>query len=150
MSVQIKPNIDSKFINIPFVKDGRSLEGTDCLGLVYLWYAYHGVMFEEARDTGSEAASFWWAQDPKRYIEGMNQYGRTLAFFELRRHDMILFFDPAINSSMPIEAGIMVDDRHFLWTRRDGVSETQMLNALFKNKFWGGLRLHKVVEARIR
>lgn len=150
MSVKIKPNIDDKFIGVPFVKDGRSHEGTDCLGLVYLWYAHHGVVYEEAHDTGSEAAGFWWAQNPRRYIEGMKQYGHTVAFFELKRHDMILFFDPQINSAMPIDAGIMVDDRHFLWTKVGAASEVQMLNEFFRNRFWGGLRLFKVTEARIQ
>lgn len=38
------PPVDvGKFIGVPFVKGGRSLEGADCWGLVYLYYLEMGV-----------------------------------------------------------------------------------------------------------
>lgn len=38
------PSVDTgKFMNVPFVKGGRSFEGLDCWGLVYLYYQQLGL-----------------------------------------------------------------------------------------------------------
>lgn len=150
MSIKIQPNIDEKFIGIPFVQNGRTFEGTDCLGLVYLWFKEHGVIITEAENVNGTVTGFWWVANPKRYLEGITQYGRTLSFSELKRHDLILFFSSAGHSAMPVEAGIMIDDRHYLWIGTRMKSEIKMLNLECREKFWGGLRPHLVAERGLK
>ncbi len=150
MSVKIAPDIDKKFIGIPFKEHGRDFDGVDCLGLIYVWYREHGLVIEGIKTGENEISKFWWIGNPAHYIEGITQHGTLHSFSEVRKHDVILFFDPQNNSAMPVDAGVMVDDRHFLWMSERLRSSTRMLDAELKDKFWGALRPFEVVKAGLK
>ena len=137
--------VDQRFIGIPYKLGGRVVEGADCIGVAILWLESQGITYEYDAGKGRELAH-WWDKSPRRFVESMLEVGQLIHWPDVRRFDVLMFITNDRNT-FPNCLGIMVDDRHFLSTDLERGSFIQMLNEAWKAKFWGAVRLNKVLEA---
>lgn len=147
MSMKIDPStlVDPKFIGIPYALAGKKFDGADCIGICILWLEEQGLHYEYD-DRHGPVLQHWWENNPRRFVNAMNELGTIIKFPELKKYDVILFFGDEPVNRFPTMLGVMVDDRHFLTCTEDRGSAVYMLSLTWKNKFFGCLRLHKAVE----
>jgi len=89
----------------------------------------------------------WFERSPSRFVNAILSLGEIVPFSDLKKFDLVLFFGVERVNKFPTGMGIMVDERHFLFSRGDGdFSTVHMLRLEWKEKFWGALRLKRVVE----
>lgn len=143
--------IDRKFIGIPYIQfkkttDDLGFGGTNCIGICILWMKDQG--FDYKFDDGKGASMrHWWAHSPRRFADALFKFGNTVRFNELSRYDVLLFFsDKDDTTRFPTHMGIMVDGRNYLTASQEKGSYVKMLDMTDKKKFFGAIRLHKVVE----
>lgn len=138
--------IDSKFIGVPFKYDGKTLEETDCIGLIVLYLKEHGFDYEYD-EKYEPALKHWYETSVQKFAEGMMKYGKVLGFSELRKFDLVMFFGEELSNKFPQILGIVVDEgRHFLMNFPESGSHVVMFDEYWKNRFFGGMRLWKVME----
>ncbi len=142
--VKTESLIDPKFLGIPYKLGGKDCEGADCIGIAILWLREQGVEFDYDDGMGPVMAH-WWEHNPRRFLEAFLSLGGILHWPELRKFDCVLLLGDEV-SSYPSCLGIMVDNRHLLLSFEKQGSHVSMLNKHWKERFWGAIRLHKVME----
>lgn len=149
MSITISPEIESKFINVPYKLGGRDLRGCDCIGLVVLWLREQGLDYNYDQSDAFRMKKYW-ETSPSKFVEMVSEYGIMIPFFQVRKFDF-LFFYAEKESVFPTLPAVMVDDRHFLISKnKDGGSEVLMLTKEWKDRFWGAIKLRQAVEKGMR
>lgn len=92
-----------KYLEIPYVEDGRGWKGCDCYGLFLLWYEH---------ELGIEVYDFQFPRRcdlPLRKLEELHEsFVRVTA---PRRHDLVL-----MRSDPRIHIGVCVSEREFIHT----------------------------------
>lgn len=138
--------IDPKFVDVPFVYEGKTLDGTDCIGLTILFLKEHGFDYEY--DPKAEPAlHHWYLSSMQKFADAMFKYGKVLGFSELKKFDVVMFFGNDGLDRFPVLMGIVIDEgRHFLMNFREHGSHVVMFDEEWKSKFFGGMRLYKVME----
>lgn len=150
MSLRTDPNIlvDKKFIGIPYKFHGTKPEtGMDCIGLMILYVKETFGIEMKYDDNRGPIMENWYVDSPGRFVDAFMNHGRALNWASLRKNDVPLFYGETVVNRYPTCLGIMIDDRHFLTTMEDRGSFVSILNEHWKRIFWGGIRLHKFVEA---
>ena len=71
--------VDSKFIGIPFEWKGRSVKGTDCVGLVWLFLKENGIVKDDT--DGRTYDEGWDKEDPQRIVKALIKIGRRITAF---------------------------------------------------------------------
>ena len=89
--------VDPKFIGVPFLWQGRTLLGTDCVGLVWLFLKEHNIV--KIDNDGSNYGDNWDKEDPQRILKGLVKIGKRIDVKEeLQPFDILLFkFDGIVN-----------------------------------------------------
>lgn len=141
--IKTDPNtlVDPKFVGIPYVHQGRSLEGADCIGVAILWLREQGLDYEYDDGKG-EVMKNWWERHPRRFLDAMLQIGKIVKFSEVRKYDCLMFVLGNEGNTFPSCLGVMVDDRHFLVSVDGRGSFVQILDMFWKQKYFGAIRLH--------
>lgn len=147
MSIKLDPNsvVDKKFLGIPYELGKRGFDGADCIGVAILWLADQGIQYEYD-DSQGPVMAHWWEHNPKRFLDAFLSLGSIIRWPELKKYDCLLLLGDEV-SSYPSCMGIMVDDRHFLTSLKDGGSFVSMLSLDWKQKFWSAIRLRKIEES---
>ena len=145
IKIDISNLVDSRFLEIPYILGGKEFAGCDCIGLAILWLKEFGVEYRYD-DGHGPVLEHWWEKNPHRFLNAISELGRVIQFSDVKKFDCLLFFGEESWNRFPTCLGIMVDDRHFLTTVEKIGSFVQMLNLEWKQKFWGAIRLGKVVE----
>ena len=147
ISSRVEPNtlVDKKFIGIPYVHQGKSFEGADCIGLAVLFLREQGVEVDYDDGNGRVMRN-WWQKNPRRFMDAMLSMGSVVSLPQARRLDCLMFIFGNEGNTFPSCLGIMVDDRHFLISTEERGSHVQMMSSFWKEKYSGAVRLHKVVE----
>jgi hypothetical protein len=57
--------------NVPFVHNGRTLQGLDCLGFIVHFYKHFGINLPE--NDGAEIEEDWYKYDSQRYIRSLRK-----------------------------------------------------------------------------
>lgn len=141
-SILVKP----KFLGIPHVMGKAAFDGCDCVGLPILYLAEFGIKYKYDKNQRASLLH-WWKNDPRRFVDWLMQWGNIIRFADINKFDILMFFTDEHVNQFPAALGTMVDDRHFLTTKHERGSFVQMMDMDWKNRFWGAMRLHKVVEA---
>lgn len=82
--------VDPKFIGVPFEWRGRTLEKTDCVGLVWLFLQDNGITKDDS--DGSYYDKDWDKNDPQRMLKALIKMGKRIdKQEELQPFDIILF-----------------------------------------------------------
>ena len=139
--------IDPKFLNIPYKFGGRGLDGADCVGLLILWFKEQGIDYEYQDKQGAIHMN-WYKNNPRRLVESILEYGSLIRFSDLEKNDLLMITNNG-NETIPICLGVMVGGRHILTTNDKENSFVSMLDMVWRERFWGGIRLTKVLERGI-
>ncbi|MDD2504422.1 MAG: NlpC/P60 family protein [Clostridia bacterium] len=98
-----------QYRNVPFVHNGRSLDGLDCLGFVVHLYRYFGIYLPDS--DGKEIGKSWYKTDPQRYIRNIRKLnGIQVSIDDLKPLDLVYF---AIARDIITHTGVMVNQREF-------------------------------------
>ncbi|NLH59357.1 MAG: peptidoglycan endopeptidase, partial [Clostridiales bacterium] len=60
-----------KYKKVPFIHNGRDMQGLDCLGFLILFYREFGVKIPG--DDGREIDKDWYKKEPDRYIKAVDK-----------------------------------------------------------------------------
>ncbi|MEJ6950265.1 C40 family peptidase [Natronospora cellulosivora (SeqCode)] len=120
--------VKDSLIGIPYLHNGRSYEGVDCLGLIYLFFKELGVEFPI--DDGRYIPDDWYKTEPDRYINGLREFGEEVGHYEeLRIFDLPYF---SLYKNIVTHSGVMIDNKNFLHV----LNNKRVTVASFERRFW--------------
>lgn len=151
MSIKSNHNLstEKKFVGIPYKLGGSSFDGTDCFGIVLLWYKEQGIEFEY-NDLINNRMKLFWERRPAEFLSLVSSFGEFIPFHEVRKYDFMLFFPDNKDALFPSFPAVMVDDRYFLSNFDNTESKISMIDMTWKTRFWGAIKIKKAVEMGIR
>lgn len=80
----------SKYVGIPYVFNGRTMKGADCIGLLCLFYADQG--WPETFSDGEEITPDWFEKEPYRFAKYLiKNFDRVTDINELPEGSVLLF-----------------------------------------------------------
>lgn len=122
-----------KFLQIPFLHRGRTLEGADCWGLVILWYKLRlGI---ELLDIEEDYKKEWRRTDKNYFLEHYHLQWEKCE--KPQKYDVVLFKrDEKID-----HAGIFLRDDKFLHINKSGCMVCRLSNPVWTERFEGFYRL---------
>ncbi len=127
--------VDPKFIGVPFLWQGRTLVGTDCVGLVWMFLKDNGIVKEDT--DGSEYDKDWEKNDPQRLVKALVKVGRRIDKQEdLQPFDVILF---KINGVVN-HVGVYIGYNKFLHVHAGSNSAIGRLSTLWGKFFYCAVR----------
>jgi len=98
-----------QYANVPFVHNGRTLEGLDCLGFIVHFYKNFGIYLPDG--DGKEIDREWYVSDPQRYIRNLRKLnGVQVSLDDLRPLDLVYF---TISRGIITHTGVMINDHEF-------------------------------------
>lgn len=98
-----------KYLAIPYKLNGRSFEGTDCYGLVTLWF--RNELGIELIDPIRDLAAFNDLKDRDTFISRIGTDWATVKYRDIKPNDGVLICN---NSTTPNHAGIVLTQNTFL------------------------------------
>ncbi len=123
----------SKYIGIPYKLNGRDFNGTDCLGLVWLYLNDQGISFPEG--DGLPIDDSWQESAETRFIEGLDAVAKIVT--EPQKNDIVLIH--CFKQSAHI--GVMLDNQHILHAPDESGSQINLLSNYGKHRILGFWRL---------
>ncbi|AEE96205.1 C40 family peptidase [Mahella australiensis] len=126
-----------KYKRVPFVHNGRSMDGLDCLGFVVLFYKEFGIYIPDG--DGTPIGEQWFRDDPERYIRGIKALdGEDLGMEQLQPLDLVYF---TLRRHIINHTGIMISKSEFVHMfPKKGLMISQF-DLFWKMRFRGGKRL---------
>jgi len=125
-----------KYIGIPFRHNGRTRQGADCLGIIYLYLNDHGL--EIPPDDGRVIQENWHELEPQRFHKALLEYFEKVDD-KPQKFDVILF----TIKGKPRHCGVMIDNRRFLHLFKNRKSGIERLDRWQKRIY--GVYRHKDV-----
>ncbi|MFP4017195.1 MAG: C40 family peptidase [Halanaerobiales bacterium] len=131
--------IKDRLSGIPYLHNGRSYDGVDCLGLIYLFFKEMGVELP-IDDKKGYIPDDWYLVEPDRYIKGLRDIGEEVGHFsDLQILDVPYF---RLYKNVVTHTAVMLDDRHFLHVLIDKeVSVDSFQRRFWRAKYAGARRL---------
>lgn len=124
-----------ELVGSPYKHNGRSLEGFDCLGLVWYVYTQMGILFPSG--DGLPVDSDWYESDPERYLRGLLDVGAN-ATEPLKPLDLVYF--RVINDAVT-HSGVLITDDRFLHVLEGRTVQLTKLRGFWRAKYAGARRL---------
>lgn len=124
-----------RLVGVPYRHNGRSLDGFDCLGLVWYVYTQMGISFPSG--DGLPINDEWYKSDPDRYIRGLLGVGTTATEF-LKPLDLVYF--RIINNAVT-HSGVLITDDRFLHVLEGRTVQLTKLRGFWRAKYEGARRL---------
>lgn len=124
-----------ELVGIPYKHNGRSVDGFDCLGLVWYVYTQLGIPFPSG--DGSPIEDNWHESDPDRYLRGLLDVGAN-ATEPLQPLDLVYF--RIINNAVT-HSGVLITSDRFLHVLEGRTVQLTKLHGFWKAKFAGARRL---------
>lgn len=121
--------VSNKLLGIPYLHNGRSYTGVDCLGLIYLFFKELGIEFPVDDEKG-EIAEDWYLTEPDRYINGLQSLGTEVGHYrDLQILDIPYF---RLYKNVITHTAVMLDEKHFLHVLLD----REVRIDSFDRRFW--------------
>lgn len=124
-----------KLLGVPYRHNGRSVEGLDCLGLIWLFYKEMGISVPDG--DGADIAEDWYASDPERYLRGLLQLGVAVEG-ELKPLDLVYF---RMVGGHVTHGGIMVDRDRFIHVLENRSVMVTRLTRAWRRRMAGARRI---------
>jgi len=122
--------------NVPFVHNGRTLDGLDCLGFVVHFYSNFGIRLPDS--DGMEIEEDWYKNDPLRLIRNINRLnGIQVSKDDLQPLDLVYF---AIAKDVISHMGVMVNSREFAHMSPRSNFIISKMERQWKNRCRGAIR----------
>lgn len=131
--------VKERLTGIPYLHNGRSYNGVDCLGLVYLFFKELGVKLP-INDNKGYISNDWYKVEPDRYINGLKSIGEEVGHYRnIQILDLPYF---RLYKNVVTHTGVMLDSRHFLHVLIDKKVRVDSFDRRFwRAKYAGGRRL---------
>lgn len=128
----------SKYKNVPFVHNGRSIEeGLDCLGFIISFYREFGI--ELPNDDGKFIEKDWYKKDPNRYIRAIESLNcPKVSPYELQPLDMVYF---AISKNIITHTAVMISRHEFAHMSPKKGFRIDRFTLPWRRRFRGAIRL---------
>jgi cell wall-associated NlpC family hydrolase len=126
-----------EFSGIPYLHGGRTMEGLDCIGLVWLFYQKYGIKIQDS--DGKVYEPDWYRRDPDRFLRGLQTQGAPVSLSQLQPLDLVYF---KIGGSVT-HAAVMIDPHHFLHVMIREVVHVTRLNPSWRRRLAGARRFSK-------
>jgi cell wall-associated NlpC family hydrolase len=127
--------------DVPFVHNGRSLEGLDCLGFVIHFYKHFGINLPN--DDGKEIDEDWYKHDPQRYIRSLRKLdGIQVSLNDLQALDLVYF---SISRGIITHTGVMINQHEFAHMSPKSSFLISKMERHWKNRCRGAIRFPKLV-----
>lgn len=125
-------------IGIPYQHNGRSLEGVDCWGLVYL--VYKGLGYELPVGDGEDIPLDWYKTDPDRYIRALSQLGQEVGDYRNLQTLDIPYF--RMYRDVVTHTGVMLDDEYLVHVLiKKEVRVDSIKRRIWRRKYAGAIRV---------
>lgn len=122
-------------VGIPYKHGGRTVDGLDCLGLIYVFYRELGIVIPDHDGRGYSLN--WYKEDPKRFYRGLQSVGREISPTEVKPLDLVYF---RIGGEVT-HAGVVIDQHHFLHVLKGKPVHVSPLNLAWRRRLAGVRRL---------
>lgn len=129
-----KKDIINKYLGVPYLHQGRSMQGLDCYGLVILIYADLGI---KVFDIDEDYTMDWSWKNKNNFIEDVCKSWQEVKIPDI--FDVITFKN---NKGIMNHAGIMLDNERFINTCSAGTIVSKLDHPLWLKRFKGFYR-HK-------
>ena len=122
--------------NVPFVHNGRTLEGLDCLGFVIHFYRNFEISLPN--DDGKIIEEDWYKQDPQRYIRGLGGLdGVQISINDLQALDLVYF---AIARDIITHTGVMINRYEFAHMSPKNNFQISKMERHWRTRYRGAIR----------
>ncbi len=131
--------VREKLSGIPYLHNGRSYDGVDCLGLIYLFFKEMGVDLP-IDDNKGIIPDDWYKVEPDRYVNGLKLLGEEVGHYrDIQILDVPYF---RLYKNVVTHTGVMLDSKHFLHVLIDKeVSVGSFDRRIWRAKYAGARRL---------
>ncbi len=127
-----KSNI-SKYVGVPYKLNGRDFDGTDCLGLVWLYLKDQGINFPDGDELPIDES--WQESAEMRFIKGLDTIAQRVD--APQKNDIVLIH--CFKQSAHI--GVMINNQEVLHSPDDSGSQWNSLSNYGKHRILGFWRL---------
>ena len=108
LETEIMPLLE-QYKNVPFVHNGRTLQGLDCLGFLVHFYQNFGIHLPDS--DGAEIKKQWYITDPQRYIRSLRKLnGVQVSLDDLQALDLVYF---SVSQGIISHTGVMINEKQF-------------------------------------
>ncbi len=98
-----------QYKEVPFLHNGRTMKGMDCLGFAVHFYRNFGIHLPE--NDGNEISKDWYVIDPQRYIRSLRKLNAVqVSLDDLQALDLVYF---SISRGIITHTGVMINDNQF-------------------------------------
>ncbi|WP_408955383.1 C40 family peptidase [Natroniella sp. ANB-PHB2] len=125
----------SKYRNIPYKHNGRSLRGLDCLGLIIFFYKEFGI---DISYKDRKYSKQWYKEDSGVYLRELLKVGSAVEFDNLQTLDLVYF---ELLPDVVTHSGVMVNEHQFIHILQKRNVEVSSFNRFWRKKFAGARRL---------
>jgi hypothetical protein len=136
--IKLTLDVPEKFLGIKFKEQAHTFEECSCVGICWLYLKENG--FDVPFDDGAEISRDWASKNPRRMIEAMLKIGDMAPSSKIQKFDVVLFNLNKL-SRWPDHCGVMVSHRHFLHIRENKLSCIQQMDAFWKSRLLGAMRI---------
>lgn len=125
-----------KYIDIPYKYKGRSFEGADCWGLIWL-------MFKEEKDIilpdDLTYKEFWYKDcDKNHLLNGVGSFNDKIIVNQFNIFDTLLFYNKS--RTFVDHIGLLVEEGKFIHTYRNSNSRIDRLEGYWNSRLYKGVR----------
>lgn len=124
-----------KYINIPYLDKGRSLNGVDCWGIIWLIYKEEKNIILPDNMLYDR---YWYKKEDKNYlIDGIKKYKNKIQVnYPFNKFDILFFYNR--KRSFVDHAGIYIDENKFIHTYENKSSEVSRFSGYWESRLWKG------------
>lgn len=127
-----------ELLGIPYLHNGRSGQGLDCWGLIYLFFKKLGYTLPV--NDGEIIPDNWYKMEPERYINGLRSLGDELGHYENLQMLDIPYF--RLYRQVVTHTAVMISEYEFLHVLIDKeVQIDTMKKRYWRRKYAGAIRL---------
>ncbi len=135
--------ITERLLGIPYEHNGRSYQGVDCWGLIYLFFKEIG--FRLPRDDGQYIPGDWYKKEPDRYIDGLRTLGEEVGHYNNLITLDIPYF--RLYKNVITHSGVMLDKEKMLHVLINKEVRIDNINRRFwKRTYAGAVRITALKE----
>ena len=132
--------VADKLIGIPYQHNGRSYDGVDCWGLVYLFFNELGISLPKS--DGSFISDEWYKKDPDRYIRALRDLGQEVGHYRNLQVLDIPYYN--LYKNVITHTSVMLNHKKFIHVLIDKeVNVDTMKRRFWRAKYQGARRIMK-------
>lgn len=131
----MRDNKLSKYIGIPYKLNGRDIDGTDCLGLVWIYLKDQGITIPDGDDLTIDET--WQGNAESRFIAALDAIACRVE--SPKKNDIVLLH----YCKQWAHIGVMLDNQYMLHLPNEQGSERALVDGYGKHRIIGFWRVKR-------